>query len=63
MDPQHGQSHRQDREQKRDEHSHPTQGKYFTSRHLTWGLMLGVILMGVAVMVWTFFIPTLRAPG
>jgi fucose permease len=62
MDHQHGQSHRQEREKKKEEHSHPTRGKYFSSRHLTWTLVVAVILMGVAVMVWTFLLPRLRGP-
>ena len=30
-------SHRQEREQKKEEHTHPTRGKYLSSKHLTWG--------------------------
>ena len=56
-------SHRQEREQKKEEHTHPTRGKYLSSKHLTWAMMVGVILTGVAVMVWTFLLPALRGPG
>ena len=55
-------SHRQEREQKKEEHTHSTRGKYFSSRHLTWAMVVGVILMGTAVMVWTFLLPVLRGP-
>ena len=55
-------SHRQEREQKKEEHTHSTLGKYFTSRHLTWAMVVGVILMGTAVMAWTFLLPTLPGP-
>ena len=55
-------SHRQEREQKKEEHTHSTQGKYFSSRHLTWAMVVGVILMGAAVMVWTFLLPALPGP-
>jgi hypothetical protein len=57
MDHQHGQSHRQDREHKKAEHAHPTQGKYFSSKHLTWMAVVGAILMGAAILAWTFFWP------
>jgi len=63
MDHQQGQSHRQQREQKKEEHAQPTQGKYFSSRHLTWAMVVAVILMGAAVMVWTFILPALRRSG
>ncbi len=55
-------SHRQEREQKKEEHTHSTRGKYFSSEHLTWAMVVGVILMGTAVMVWTFLLPVLRGP-
>jgi hypothetical protein len=28
-------SHRQEREQKKEKHAHPTRGKYLSSKHLT----------------------------
>ena len=52
-------SHRQEREQKKEEHAHPTRGKYLSSMHLTWAMMVGVILTGGAVMIWTFLLPAL----
>lgn len=56
-------SHRQEREQKNEEHTHSTRGKYLSSRRLTWAVVVGVILIGAAVMVWTFLLPALRGPG
>lgn len=56
-------SHRQEREQKKAENTHPTRGKYLSSKHLTWGMVVGVILTGVAVMIWTFLLPALSGPG
>ena len=63
MSEQHDLSHRQVREQKHEEHTPPTQGKYLRSMHLTWALVVGVMLIGAAVMVWTFLLPALLAPG
>jgi len=31
--------------------------------HLTWAMVVGVILTGAAVMIWTFLLPALRGPG
>ena len=56
-------SHRQEREQKKEENTHPTRGKYLSSMHLTWAMVVGVILTGAAVMIWTFLLPALRGPG
>jgi hypothetical protein len=56
-------SHRQEREQKKAEHAHPTRGKYLSSKHLTCAMVVGVILTGVAVLVWTFLLPALYGPG
>ncbi|MBA4416910.1 MAG: hypothetical protein C0392_03210 [Syntrophus sp. (in: bacteria)] len=56
-------SHRQEREQKKDEHTPPTRGRYFSSKHLTWAVVLGVILTGAAVMIWTFLLPAVLGPG
>jgi fucose permease len=56
-------SHRQEREQEKEEHTHSTRGTYLSSRHLTWAVVVGVILIGAAVMVWTFLLPALRGPG
>lgn len=57
MDAQHGQSHRQEREHKKAEHGHSTRGPYFSSRHLTWTAIAGAILMGAAILAWTFLWP------
>src|SRR5688572_14485778 len=56
-------THRQEREQEKEEHTPPTPGKYLTSRHLTWAVVVGVILIGAAVTVWTFLLPAVRGPG
>jgi hypothetical protein len=56
-------SHRQEREQKKEEHTHPTRGKYLSSMHLTWAMVVGVILTGATVLIWTFLLPALRGPG
>ena len=58
MSQEHDLSHRQEREQEKREHTPPTAGKYFSSRHLTWAVVVGVVLIGAAVMVWTFLLPT-----
>ena len=55
-------SHRQEREQEKEEHTHSTRGKYLSSMHLTWAVVVGVILIGAAVMVWTFILPALLGP-
>jgi hypothetical protein len=34
-------SHRQEREQKKEQHAHPTRGKYLSSKHLTWAMVAG----------------------
>ena len=56
-------SHRQEREQKKQERVHSTRGKYLSSRHLTWAMVVGVIVTGIALMVWTFLLPVLLGPG
>ena len=63
MSHEHDPSHRQEREQKKEEHTASTRGKYLSSKHLTWAVVVGIILIGVAVMVWTFLLPALRGPG
>jgi len=35
-------SHRQEREQKKEEYAHPTRGRYLSSMHLTWVAVVGV---------------------
>ena len=56
-------SHRQEREQKKEEHAHPTRGKYLSSKHLTWVMVLGVILTGAAAIIWTLLLPMLSGSG
>ena len=56
-------SHRQVREKKKDEHSHPMRGKYLSSRHLSAAMVVGVIVTGAAVLIWTFILPALLGPG
>ena len=56
-------SHRQEREKKKDEHSHPTRGKYLSSRHLSAAMVVGVIVTGAAVLIWTFLLPVWLGPG
>ena len=63
MREEHDLSHRQEREQAKDEHTPPTRGKYFSSMHLTWAVVVGVILIGAAVMVWNFLLPALHGSG
>ena len=63
MDHQHDLSQRQEREQKKEEHTPPTQGKYLSSRHLTWTVVVGVIVIGAAVLVWTVLLPWWRGSG
>lgn len=63
MSPEGDLSHRQEREKKKEEHAHSTRGKYLSSKHLTWAMVVGVIVTGVAVMAWTFLLPALYGPG
>ena len=56
-------SHRQEREQKKEEHTHSTRGRYLGSKHLTWVIVVGVIFTGAAVLIWTFLLPALRSTG
>ena len=63
MNQEHDLSHRQEREHEKEEHTPPTRGKYLSSMHLTWAVAVGVILIGAAVMVWTFLLPAWRGPG
>ena len=62
MSRKHDLSPRQEREQEKEEHAHSTRGRYFSSMHLTWTVVVGVILTGAAVMVWIFLLPALRGP-
>jgi hypothetical protein len=56
-------SHRQEREQKKEKQMHPTRGRYLSSRHLSWAVVVGVVLTGAAIMIWTFLLPALRSSG
>ncbi len=56
-------SHRQEREQKKEEHAHPTRGRYLSSMHLTWAIVMGVFLTAAAAMIWTFLMAALHRPG
>jgi len=56
-------SHRQEREQKKEEHAHSTHGPYLSSKHLTLAMVVGVILTGAAALVWTFLLPVLWGAG
>lgn len=47
-------SHRQEREQKKDEHKHSTPGKSLSSLHPAWYVVVAVIFCGAAVLMWTF---------
>jgi hypothetical protein len=46
-------SHRQEREHKKEEHSHPTPARYLSSLHPAWYVVVAVIACGVAVLIWT----------
>jgi hypothetical protein len=48
-------SHRQDRERKKEEHTHSTPRKFLKSFHPAWYVVVGVITCGAAVLIWTFF--------
>ena len=63
MSNKHDLSHRQEREQKKEEHAHSTPGKYLSSKHLTWVMVVGVIVTGAAVIIWTFLLPALTGSG
>jgi hypothetical protein len=57
MDPQHEHdlSHRQEREHKKEEHSHSEPPKHqLSSVHPAWYVVVGVIFIGIAVLLWTF---------
>ena len=53
-------SHRQEREQKKAEHAHSTPGKSLSSLNPTWTVIIGVIVIGAAVLLWTVALPLLR---
>jgi len=52
--PEHDLSHRQEREHKKEEHKHSTPGMRLSSLHPAWYVVVGVILIGVALLIWTF---------
>ena len=51
--PEHELSHRQERELKKEEHQTSEPGKRLSSLHPAWYVVVGVILIGVAVLIWT----------
>ena len=63
MSEQHDLTHRQERQLEKVEHTPPTRGKYLSSKHLSWAVVVGVILIGAAVLVWTFLLPALFGPA
>ena len=52
--PEHDLSHRQKREHKKDEHQIPEPGRRLGSLHPAWYVVVGVILIGTAMLVWIF---------
>jgi hypothetical protein len=52
----HDLSHRQEREHKKDEYKHPTSGRFLSSIHPAWYVVVGVISIGIAVLIWTFIL-------
>jgi hypothetical protein len=49
-------SHRQEREQQKEQHKRPVQGRYLSSVHPAWYVVVAVIATGAAVLIWTFFV-------
>ena len=62
MNHEHELSHRQEREQKKEEHKGSTPAPYLAGKHVTWGLVIGIIVIGAALLVWTFILPAANAP-
>ena len=62
MSHKHDLSHRQEREHHKQEHAHSTPRK-FTSRHVGIGLAAGIILIGLAVLIWTIFLTPMTTPN
>jgi hypothetical protein len=50
--PEHDLSHRQQREHKKEEHQLPEPGRRRGSLHPAWYVVLGVILIGTAMLIW-----------
>jgi hypothetical protein len=48
----HDLSHRQVREHKKEEYTHRTLGKHLRSLHPAWYVVVGVILVGAAMLIW-----------
>ena len=63
MSNKHKLSHRQEREQKKEQQAHPTRGPYLSSKHLSWAVVVGAIVTGAAVLIWTFLLPALLGPS
>ena len=47
-------SHRQEREQEKEHRSHSTSGRFLSSIHPAWYVLVAVIACGAAVLIWTF---------
>jgi hypothetical protein len=54
--PEHDLSHRQEREQKKEEHKTSTPGRSLSSLHPAWYVVVAVVSIGAAVVIWTFII-------
>ena len=52
--PEHDLSHRQEREHKKQEYKHSELGRFLSSIHPAWYVVVGVISIGAAVPIWTF---------
>ena len=53
----HDLSHRQEREAKKDEQASSTPGKNLSSLHPAWYVVVGVVLIGTALLIWTMAVP------
>jgi len=51
----HDLSHRQERELRKEEHRQPTAGMALSSTHPAWYVVVGLVAIGVAVFIWSFF--------
>ena len=54
--PEHELSHRQEREQNKEQHSHSEPRPSLSSVHPAWYVVVGVIVIGIAVLIWTFIV-------
>jgi hypothetical protein len=50
----HDLSHRQERELKKEEHRHSEPKPSLSSIHPAWYVVVGVVVIGAAVLIWTF---------